>query len=222
MVDSSPPSRNPADSSGDMSGAMREILGKFLKSSIDDMLPAKVISYDRSLNRASVQPLISVLKTDAQAISRNQLASIPVINLGGGGHILSFNLKPGDLGWIKASDRDIASFLKNYSEASPATKRVHDFNNGLFIPDVMTGYTINAEDEQNAVLQSLDGSIKISLFPNKIKLTAPLIEIDGEANLGTPPGQPIARLGDEITVTVGGPGTYIGTITTASDTHKAT
>ncbi len=172
------PSKNPANSSGDMSGGMREILAKFLQSSIDDMLPAKIVTYDRAKNRATVKPMIALVTTNGDNISRNQLASIPVLNIGGGGVILSFNLSPGDLGWIKASDRDIADFLKRYSESVPSTKRIHDFNNGLFIPDVMTGYTIDEEDEGNAVLQTLDGTVRVSLFPDKLKLTAPVVEVN--------------------------------------------
>lgn len=177
MNDNAQPSRNPANSSGDIPGGMREIFAKFLQSSIDDMLPAKIVAYDRDTNRATIKPMIAMVATNGSNISRNQLASIPVLNIGGGGSILSFNLSPGDLGWIKANDRDIADFLKRYSESVPGTKRVHDFNNGLFIPDVMTGYTIDEEDKENAVLQTLDGTVRVSLFPNKLKLTSPEIEM---------------------------------------------
>lgn len=181
MTTNAQPSRDPANSSGDMPGGMREVLAKFLQSSIDDMLPAKIVAYDRDTNRATVKPLIAMMTTAGEAISRNQLVSIPVINIGGGGHILSFNFSPNDLGWIKANDRDISDFLKNYSEAVPSTKRIHDFNNGVFIPDVMTGYTIAGEDAGNAVLQSLDGTVKVSLSSNKLTLLAPTVDINGNS-----------------------------------------
>lgn len=221
MNDNSQPSRNPANSSGDISGGMREILAKFLQSSIDDMLPAKIIAYDRDANRATIKPMIAMVTTTGDNISRNQLASIPVLNIGGGGSILSFNLSPGDLGWVKANDRDIADFLKRYSEAVPGTKRIHDFNNGLFIPDVMTGYTIAEEDKENAVLQTLDGTVRVSLFPNKIKITAPLIVCNGPVELGEGATRGIARLGDTVTV---GSGSSAGDwpITSASSLNKAT
>jgi len=232
MVDFSEPSRNPADSDGEMPGAMRQILSKFLKTDVDGRLPARVVSYDRASNRASVQPLISVVTTSGVPVTRNQISSIPVINVGGGGFILSFNFKPGDLGWVVACDRDIAEFLKSYSQSSPATKRVHDFDNGVFVPDVMTGYNIDSEDEDNAVFQSTDGSVRVSLFSDKIKLTAPLViidsdsevtgdsliegnvqvdgnvkidggaTIDGPSSLGGTGGPGLARVGDTVEVTV--------------------
>lgn len=219
-------SKDPSVGLGDMSGAMRSILGKFLRSSIDDMLPAKIIAYDRTKNRATVEPLIAMIKTDGNNVIRNQVASVPVMNFGGGGFVLSFNLNPGDLGWIKASDRDISNFLKSYKQSSPNTFRAHDFSDSVFIPDVMTGYTIDGEDQENAVLQTLDGSVRVSLFPAKLKLTAPTIEldtpsatftgdvqIDGAATLGSGGGQPIARQGDAVSggVITGGSGTHTAT-----------
>jgi len=231
MTDHVQPSLNPAESTGEMTGAMRQVLRKFLMSSVDDMLPVRVIAYDRSANRATVQPQILVVATDGSAADRNQYASIPVLNLGGGGFILSFNILPGDLGWIKAADRDIAEFLKTFAEAEPPTGRIHDFSNGIFIPDVMTGYSINSDDEGAAVLQSTDGSVRVSLFPDKLKLTAPNVIIDGDAEitgaaaLGGTGGQPIARLGDTVQVIVSSgssAGTHTGTITGGSSNHTAT
>lgn len=212
MVDSSQPSRNPANSSGDIPGAMREILDKFLKSSIDDMLPAKIVAYDRETNRATVQPLIAMIKTDGQPVRRNQLTSVPVFNIGGGGFILSFNMKEGDLGWIKTSDRDISNFLKNYKEATPNTLRIHDFSDSLFFPDVMTNYVIDEEDADNAVLQTLDGTVRVALFPDKLKLTAPQIIND----------TPLTKFTGDIEVV--GASILSATVTSngkdISDTHK--
>ena len=241
MVDSVQPSRNPANSGGDAAGAFTEILNKFLKSSIDDMLPAKVIAYDRDKNRATVKPLIMMMQTDGGLKSREQIASVPVFNIGGGGFILSFNIKPGDLGWIKANDRDIAEFLKGYNESSPATMRAHDFSSGVFFPDVMTGYEIDEEDAENAVLQTLDGTVRIAIWPDKVKVTGPELLVDcpqttmtgnltvegnqivignadlatggGSVNLGVG-GKPIARKDDPVSGGV--------IIADGSSKHKAT
>jgi hypothetical protein len=175
MKTNAPPSRNPADASGDMPGGLRTIFGKWVRSSLDDMLPCEIVTYDRAKNRATIKHMLAMVATNGDIIRRNQLASIPVLNIGGGDFILSFNLKPGNKGWIKAADRDIAEFLNSYSEAIPATKRVHNFSNGLFIPDVMTGWDIATEDAENAVLQNLSGTVKISLGSDSIKIKAPTL-----------------------------------------------
>lgn len=165
------PSVNPANE-GTLVGTFRHIFGKLLQD-VNGMLPARVIAFDRNANRVQVQPMIAVLTTDRQQVSRAQLASLPVLQIGGGGMMMNFNLKEGDFGWIMASDRDISLFLQSYSEAKPNTERKCNFADSLFVPDVMTGYTIADEDAENAVWQTLDGTTRQALWPNFFKITAP-------------------------------------------------
>lgn len=168
------PSIDPAND-GDFLGAMRHIMGKELQS-MNGMLPAKVIAFDRTKNRVTVQPLIMLLTTSNTTVARASIASIPVYQIGGGGFILNFNLKAGDLGWIKANDRDISLFLQSYDISAPNTVRKFSFSDAVFYPDVMKDYTIAGEDAENAVLQNLDGSVKISLSQTGVKITATSIE----------------------------------------------
>ena len=170
-------SRNPADDDS-LLGAFRIALRKHLQAT-DDLLPAQVVSYDRKQNRATVQPIIQVLDTDGNRITRAQNTNLPVLLMGGGNFLLSFHLPPGSLGWIKANDRDISLFLQSHQLQPPNTLRMHSFEDALFIPDVMTGYTIDSEDEQAAVIQSMDGTVKVSLTDDKIKIKAPMIELEG-------------------------------------------
>lgn len=164
------PSRDPANEDS-LLGMARQILDKFL-AQIDDMLPARVISYDRAANRATVQPLVKLLTTDDRQIGRAQIAAVPVMMFGGDGVALSFNLKAGDLGWVKANDRDISILLQSYRESAPNTLRKHSFQDAVFIPDVMRGLTLAGEDETHAVLQTLDGSVRVAIWPDRVKITA--------------------------------------------------
>lgn len=175
MADNAPPSRNPAVD-GTMQGAIFFVLSKFL-ASVDDCLPAKVIAFDRQKNVAQVQPLISVVTTLNQIISRAQIATVPVLRIGGGGMFASYNLLPGNMGWIKACDRDISLFLQTFTESIPNTKRKHNFADCVFIPDAMTEVTIMAEDVNNAVWSTNDASTRIALWNNKVKVTAPQMAI---------------------------------------------
>ncbi len=171
-----PPSIDPA-SRNDISGTIRFILTKFLQG-VDDMLPAIVIAYDRTTNRARVQPLISVVTTSNEVVQRPQIASIPVLQLGGGGFVISFPIKTGDLGWIKANDRDISIFLQTLQSSEPNTARKHDFSDAVFIPDTMfKSVVINSEDQANVVLQTLDGTVRVAIWDNKVKVTAPTVEV---------------------------------------------
>lgn len=171
----STPSRDPANDDS-LLGMARQILDKFL-SQIDDMLPARVVSYDRQTNRATVLPMVKLLTTDNRQIGRAQVASVPVMMFGGDGVALSFNLKAGDLGWIKANDRDISILTQSYRDSAPNTLRKHSFQDAVFIPDVMHGLTVAAEDEGNAVLQTLDGAVRVAIWPDRLKLSAGALSI---------------------------------------------
>jgi len=167
----SPFSNNPANNDS-LSGVLRLVLRKWTQY-LDDMMPAQVIAYDRTTNRAQVQPLIIAVTTTGLNITRAQVASVPVLQPGGGGFFSGFPINTGDLGWLKANDRDISLFKQGYQSAPPNTKRQHSFEDALFIPDIMTGYTIAAEDASNAVWQNKAGSVCISLWSSQIKATAP-------------------------------------------------
>ncbi|MCG1038801.1 MULTISPECIES: Gp138 family membrane-puncturing spike protein [Burkholderiaceae] len=176
MSDYAIPSHDPANTGG-LAGTLREVFKKLMQG-VDDMLPAKIVGYDRKCNVATVQPQIMMLTTENRTLSRPPLARVPVLALGGGGFVMSFPLKPGDAGWIKASDRDISLYLQSGGEVGPNTQRLHSFADGLFIPDVMRGYTLADEDKANAVLQSADGLVRVALWSDKLKLTAPMVELD--------------------------------------------
>src|SRR5271165_4830582 len=79
----------------------------------DNLLPAQVISFDRTTNIASVQPMIMKVDTSGNNITPNQIALVPVLSLGGGGFHISFPLVEGSLGWIYAADRDMALFQQS-------------------------------------------------------------------------------------------------------------
>ncbi|OJW21163.1 MAG: hypothetical protein BGO49_24425 [Planctomycetales bacterium 71-10] len=168
----SPPSRNPADVDS-LAGLLRLFLTK-TQQRWDDMLPAAVMAYDRARNVAQVQPLIASVTTDRVVVQRAQVAEVPVLQLGGGGFVLSFPVSSGDLGWIKANDRDISLFRQTWSASPPNTRRMHSFSDAMFIPDVMMrGVAIAPEDSARAVFQSLDGSVRIALGEDLIEMHAP-------------------------------------------------
>jgi len=204
MATNAPPSRDPADEDK-LLGVFNIVLRKFLQG-VDDMLPARVVSFngDRDNPRVTVQPLVRVLTTAGEQIDRPMIASVPVLQAGGGGFVLSFPLQPGDLGWIKANDRDISLFLQNYQPSAPNTLRFHTFQDALFIPDVMTGFTVAGEDAAAAVLQSRDGSVKISVHSDRVVLAA------GAAKIEVGPAA----------ITIGGVPVIINDI--PFDTHKHT
>lgn len=189
---------------------------KKMMQNTDGMLPAQIVSYDRATNRATVTILIARLTTNGSLVSRSMVASVPVLLLGGGGYMISFPLTAGNFGWIIANDRDISNFLADYEESAPATLRIKSFNDGLFIPDAMTGYTINPVDADNAVIQSLDGTIKIALTPLGVVITGGVTVTGGISASGGSGSYPVQLSGNILltgNLAVSGNITAGGTIT---------
>lgn len=164
------PNIDPADNDT-LAGVIRFAFSQLMRN-VDGMLPARVLAYDRTANRVQVEIMIAMVTTSGQQVSRAQIANIPVINIGGGGYILNFPLKPNDLGFIIANDRDISLFLQSMVESPPNTQRVKNFADSVFIPSILNGYTINGEDADNAVLQNLDGTVRISLGTDSVTISA--------------------------------------------------
>jgi len=155
---------------GSLQGVIAQALRQFQKNH-DTCLPATVISYDRTKNIASVQPQIQMVAYGGNLVNRGELATVPVFASGGGGFVVNFPLVAGSKGWIKANDRDISLYLQGGKATAPNTQRMHSFSDGVFYPDFGSNFTIAGEDSASAVIQNQDGSIRISLFPTKIKMT---------------------------------------------------
>lgn len=137
---------------------------------VDDCLPAIVVSYDRASNLATVRPIITRLTVTDQSVPRQGLAEIPVLSIGAGAYTLNFPVKTGDLGWIKAADRDLSNFMNSLEEGAPPTCQTHSFASSLWIPDVFRQYTILPEHEDEAVFQTTDGQNRVALGRNRIKI----------------------------------------------------
>jgi phage baseplate assembly protein gpV len=171
MISGNQPDIDPANNDS-LAGTIRFAFSKLLQG-VNGVLPAQVIKYDRTTNRVQVQLLIAVVTTSGATVSRPQIASIPVLVSGGGGGFLSFNLVPGNLGWVVANDRDISLFLQSYAETPPNTGRIKNFADSVFIPDIMHDYVINSDDDNATVLSTIDGTVRISVSQTGIRITSP-------------------------------------------------
>lgn len=179
---SSPPNLDKAND-GDFAGVMTDVLQNFLRG-VDDMIPAKVVSYDDATNRATIKPLVMLGTTDGQKISRAQLSNIPVFRFGGGGFFIRFPVKAGDFGWLKATDRDMSLIMQRGGlEDWPNTLRQHSFSDGMFFPDTLKSWAIDGANADALVIQSLDGSVCVSLHSGKVKIEATDIEMVGNMSV---------------------------------------
>lgn len=171
------PNINPANTNS-LLGTFNQF-ERHLALSQENMLPARVIAVVG--NKVQVQPMIQVVGTSGERISRAQIAEVPIVQIGGGGFVLNVPVKAEDLGFIFAADRDMSLFLQSLSETIPNTFRTHSFSDSIFVPSVLASYTV--ADANALTLQSLDGSVSISLTNDTITLTAPNVIIDSNLSV---------------------------------------
>lgn len=173
------PSRNPADD-GNLGAMLKATMEKYMKS-VDGMLPAVVVAYNRTTNRATIAPAINMVMTNNEQLVRAQLASIPVLAIGGGDFVLTFPLKAGDTGWIEASDRDISTWLQGGGKrrSQPNTHRTHSFSDGRFIPDKLADFTLPPEAEGGVCLQHKSGATALIILGDKVIIKGKVEMPDG-------------------------------------------
>ncbi len=154
---------------GDLAAENNTKLIRKIKKDIEVSLPCVVVKvHSRIL--VDVRPLIQRVDSDGNRVSRQVITHVPVETLGGGSTLITFPVAVGDLGWIDASDRDISLFLQSYKESQPGTARMHSLSDARFVPDIMTEFTVSGEDSTAVVIQSRNGSVKIALDQDEIRI----------------------------------------------------
>lgn len=160
---------------GNVPAMLRRILSKF-SMNFECCLPAVVDSYDRKNNLVTIIPACNMLKTPDQPdkepipVQRAKMTVNALLYAGGSIGICP-PLQKGDTGWILASDRDSYLFKQTRSISSPVNLDFHSYQYGVFIPDRVSGFQIQEEDESAFTLQSLDGNTRISITDGRIKHT---------------------------------------------------
>lgn len=162
------PSRNPS-ASGDIVGTIELVLRKHALNQCD-MLPARVLKHDRKTNRVELELLIQQVTTGGEILDRAIVASVPVYRFGCSDYIISTTIKPQTLGWIKANDRDISTFLKTLEKSPPVDGRIHDFSSGLFFADSMKADSTTTAEHDGLIIKKTDDSVSIELSQDKLRI----------------------------------------------------
>lgn len=162
------PSYNPADLT--TTSGMLDYIYRCNSMDTDNCMPAIVEEYDRENHVVTVKPCINITAATGETIERESITAT-VMSICGGNFIMNFPLKEGDTGWLITADRDISLFREQRKVINANTNRIHSIEDSFFIPDRVNDFKIEAEDENNLVIQNLDRNVKISLGEDEIKIT---------------------------------------------------
>ena len=146
------------------------------KKEVEVKIPC-VVTKVISRTKVNVKPLIKIVAQDGQSYSREEIEGLPVFTNGAGGKLISVPVKAGNIGWIEASDRDLTLFLQSFEESEPTTNRMHSFSDGLFVPDIMTNFTIAAADSDALVIQNSAGDVKITLDDSNVRIVNGAVDV---------------------------------------------
>lgn len=173
------PSYNPSDTKS-MAGAMR-IFADYLLNLIETCQPCIVQSVDYSTNTVIVKPAINVSTTVGEYVQRDVI-KLTAWRFASGGFLIHYPIKQGDTGWIIASDKDTSLFKQEKAIADPNTNLKHQYSQGFYIPDKISGFSVSSDDTGRLVLQNESGSEKISIGASDTKLKTNSFSIDGDTS----------------------------------------
>lgn len=189
------PAHNPADENT-LSGLNKVLIDK-ISMNIQCVIPAIVQSYDKLTNRAVVKPAITGVASQGQKIPHEAFIDIPVLNISGGGYVISFPIKEGNTGWLIASDRNISLFKQSLEESAPNDYRKHRFEDGFFIPDKINNTP--STNINSLLIQNETGTVSVELTETGVNIKG-LTTITGNTSvIGT------------LTVSTGATGTFTTT-----------
>lgn len=167
----------------------------------------RIVSFNATTQTAAVQ--IEVLKIIVdQQVPYPLLTDCPVSVLTGGTATLTMPIKPGDTCLVLFNDRDLDNWFDSGNVVAPNSSRAHSLSDGLVLvgfrnkANAVAGYEtdraslrnngakVSVLDDGSVAISSPSGSVVvssplISLIADRIRLTAPVTTITGNAVIGT-------------------------------------
>lgn len=125
---------------------------------IHTALPAAIISYDYTVQKASVQPLLNKVWASGPPQPMPILENVPVIFPRSGGASLTFPVNAGDTVLLVFVERSIDLWLTVGGQVDPDDPRKFDLSDAVAIPGLYP-FSVNSEAVNNTdVLLTYNGS----------------------------------------------------------------
>lgn len=170
-----------------------ELLNELFSNKMADVhisMPAKIVNYDHTLRKATVQPAINQRYNDGEVVEFPLIHNVPVIQPSSGGAFIHLPVKQGDNVLLVFSEKSLEEWLQNGKIVTPDDPRQNDLTDAIAItglsPFIASGVA-NNED----VIISYKGST-ISIKPDSTieaetgtaNIIADEVNISGNLNVG--------------------------------------
>lgn len=159
-------------------------------SNIHTAMPAQIVSYDFTTQKASVQPTVNKQWTDGSTSKMPIINEVPVIFPSAGGASVSFPVLAGDTCLLVVCERSITEWLLAGGLANPADPRKLDLTDAVCIPGLIpfNGTFPNRDNNTDFIIEYAGSSIIIT------QLGAIKINTATTLALGTPAVELIDQL----------------------------
>lgn len=136
-------------------------------SNVHTCLPARIVSYDYTRQKADVQPLLNKrYKTNqpqGEILPMPQITNVPVIFPRTAEFSIHFPIKEGDLVMLLFSERSIDLWLTVGGQVTPQDPRKFDLSDAIALVGLYPFSEASpAEDNENFILKFQDAKVKIS------------------------------------------------------------
>ena len=168
-------------------------------------LPARVVSFDASLNTCSIQLCVKRIRTDdpnnLTYVELPIIRDVPVHQFGSGKCLLSVSPQVDSYGSYHISERSISRWIKEGGVTEPESFRKFDISDGVFFPGIYptvtdgdNGKLASAILTDRVELRTRTGDTTISVLDNESVLvktanTTVTIDENGSVSFDIPAGQ---------------------------------
>jgi phage baseplate assembly protein gpV len=155
-----------------------ELLNIIIANKIADMhicMPAKILEYDYTKQKAKVQPALNQKYNDGEVIELPAIYNVPVIHPASGGASITFPVNVNDTVLLVFSEKSLEEWLSNGEQVTPDDPRQNNLTDAIALLGLNPFSKTSPAENNEDLLLSYSGS-KIR-FKNK---GSHLLEIESE------------------------------------------
>jgi hypothetical protein len=132
--------------------------------SVHTCLPAEIVTYDYTVQKATVQPLLRKRYRDGTVQALPEITNVPVIFPRSSSFSMHYPLNQGDNVMILFSERSIDQWLTSGGEITPLDSRKFDLSDAIAIPGLYP-FSSPSPAEDNTSYTIEIGSAKFKMDP---------------------------------------------------------
>lgn len=143
------------------------------------VVPARVSSFDVDTQTIIAEPMIAIEDNDGNPIEISPVADVPILQLGGGDFVITFNPVAGDPCLLLVSDRCIDDWHETNEKRIPADFRQNEISDSLAIVGFRTKPQAIKNILPGVTIRTIDGTDYVNLNNGTLTLkTATKVLID--------------------------------------------